>query len=171
MEKTGPRKVQAQLQPFANLSTGKCRPSCPGLFSRSGDRALGPDNGKESRELQWDKEASSQPLFFYAHPTTANCSRGLDSISCKGATGADELITSKKRTCSLWLLVTVWQKSCRNPCVKGGKQQLKAVTRRHQSMSSSNSKSPLSSAIKFQGRELHPNTIKEIKDIKYFTIQ
>lgn len=78
----------------------------------------------------------------HAHPTSANYSRGLDSISWISAAGAAELITSKSSACSLWLLVRVWQKSCRNPCL-GGKVAAGSWGLRRQSMPAFNSESPL----------------------------
>lgn len=77
--------MQAQLQPFANLSTGKCRASCPGLFSRSGDRVLGPDNGKKragncngtrKRHLNHYFSMHTQPLLTAVEDLTLFPARG-----------------------------------------------------------------------------------------------
>lgn len=116
--------------------------------------------------------------YFRAHPSCLIClsSSNLCQLQqrtwlhfldfSKGAIGADELITSKSWTCSLQLLVRVWQKSCRNPCLGGeaaaGSWDLQipehVLFQQWESL-----KERLSSAAKFQGRKLYPSTIKELK--------
>lgn len=131
---------------------------------------------KRSKELHWEKEASAQQLF----PCTPNLCQlwqgtWLYSLDfSKGVIGAAELITSKSWTCSFQLLVRVWQKSCRNPCLGGeaaaGSWDLQ--TPGHVFFQQWESlEERLSSAAKFQGRKLYPSTIKEIKVIKCSMIQ